>query len=230
MATVLSFLSFFGILIGLVSLAYPLRFMYIHDRRTAAIVLAVSVVTFLPAAVIDGTQQQQARARQEQAASVPPPVATPPKSPAERAEEECNKLSGAAPDCKEVLTRLMVEEMAHPKAPAPVAAVAPRRGSCKSDWRQCSDNADLVNNFEDITRGSVLCQYAAKELAKYGSPSFPFLSFYNFRSGSDYVRTGLATLVEPKAEFQNAYGTMVHSVITCKYDLNSRQVVDVSVN
>jgi hypothetical protein len=78
MATVLSFLSFFGILIGLVSIAYPLRFMYIHDRRTAAIVLAVSVVTFLPAAAIDGAQQQ-ARARAEQAAAAPQLVAPPPK-------------------------------------------------------------------------------------------------------------------------------------------------------
>jgi hypothetical protein len=149
MATFLSFLSFFGILIGLVSLAYPLRFMYIHDRRTAAIVLAVSVVTFLPASVIDGTQQQ-ARARQEQAASVPPPVATPPKSPAERAEEECNKLSGAAPDCKEVLTRLIVEKMAHPKAPAPAAVEKVALGK---PWRQWSE--DEMTEF--MRQGLIIC-------------------------------------------------------------------------
>ena len=72
--------------------------------------------------------------------------------------------------------------------------------------------------------------YAAKKLAKYGSPSFPFIYFTRFHRGSDYVRTGLATLIEPEAEFQNGYGAMVHSVVTCKYDLNSQQVVDVSVD
>ena len=104
-----------------------------------------------------------------------------------------------------------------------------RRGSCNCDWRQCSDNADLINNLGDISRGSVSCQYAAKKLAKYGSPSFPFFSFSRFHTGSDYVRTGLTTLIEPEAEFQNGHGAMVHSVVTCKYDLNS-QVVDVSVD
>src|ERR1700692_4193037 len=111
MATVLSFVSFFGILIGLVSLAYPLRFMFIQDRRTAAIVLAASVVTFLPAAVIDGAQQQ-ARARAEQAPAAPPPAPPPQKTAAERAEEAC-KVSGAIPNCKEVLTKEITEEMAH---------------------------------------------------------------------------------------------------------------------
>ena len=228
MATALSFLSFFGILIGLVSLAYPLRFMYIHDRRTAAIVLAASVMTFLPAAVIDGAQQQ-ARARAEQAAAAPLLAPPPQKTAAERAEESC-KVSGAIPNCKEVLTKEIAEEMEHPKPPAPAPAVVQHSGSCNSDWHQCSDNADLLNNFSDITRGSVSCMYAAKKLAKYGSPSFPFIYFRRFHSGNDYVRTGLATLIESDAEFQNAYGAMVHSVVTCKYDLNSQQVVNVSAD
>jgi hypothetical protein len=156
MATFLSFLSFFGILIGLVSLAYPLRFMYIHDRRTAAIVLAASVVTFLPAAVIDGGQRQD-RARAEQAASVPPPVATPPKSPAERAEEECNKVSGAIPDCKEVLTKQIAEEMAHPKAPPPAAvekvSAAVEKVAPGKPWRQWSE--DEMTEF--MRRGLIIC-------------------------------------------------------------------------
>jgi hypothetical protein len=229
MAAVLSLLSFFGILIALVSLVYPLRFMYIRDRRTAAIVLAASVVTFLPATVIDGVQQQQARARAEQAAAAPPPAPSPQKTAAERADEACN-VSGAIPNCKEVLTKLIAEEMANPKAPAPAPAVVQRSGSCNSDWRQCVDNADLMNNFGDISRGSLSCEYAAKKLAKYGSPSFPFFSFSRFRRGDDYVRAGLATLIEPEAMFQNGYGAMVHSVVTCKYDLNSQKVVDVSVD
>jgi hypothetical protein len=87
-----------------------------------------------------------------------------------------------------------------------------------------------MNHFSDITRGSASCMYAAKKLAKYGSPSFPFIYFGGFHSGNDYVRTGLATLIESDAEFQNAYGAMVHSVVTCNYDLSSQKVVNVSVD
>lgn len=223
MMTVASFLSFLGILIGLVSVAFPLRFLYIRDRRTAAIVLTVSVVAFLPVTAIDGAKEQ-ALARQEQ-----PAIAPTPKSPAELAEEVC-QTPGAIPDCEVVLTKQIAEERAHPKKPEPVPAVASRKGSCNSDWRQCADNADLMNNFKDSSRGSLSCQYAAKKLAKYGAPSFPFFSFSTFSSGNEFVRTGQATLVEPNAEFQNGYGTIVHIVVTCKYDLNSQQVVDVSLD
>jgi hypothetical protein len=154
MATVLSFLSFFGILIGLVSIAYPLRFMYIHDRRTAAIVLAVSVVTFLPAAAIDGAQQQ-ARARAEQAVAAAQPVA-PPKSAADLAEEACN-VSGAIPDCKEVMTKQIAEGMAHPKAPAPAAvekvSAAVEKVAPGKPWRQWSE--DEMTEF--MRQGLIIC-------------------------------------------------------------------------
>ena len=155
MATVLSFLSFFGILIGLVSIAYPFRVMYIHDRRTAAIVLAVSVVTFLPAAAIDGAQQQ-ARARAEQAAAAPQLVAPPPKSAADLAEEACN-VSGAIPDCKEVMTKQIAEGVAHPKAPAPAAvekvSAAVEKVAPGKPWRQWSE--DEMTEF--MRQGLIIC-------------------------------------------------------------------------
>ncbi|QAU44200.1 hypothetical protein [Bradyrhizobium guangzhouense] len=223
MATVLSFLSFFGILIGLTSVVFPLRFLYIRNRKAGSIVLAVSVVTFLPAAAIDGARQQAA-ALQEQTTPVPTP-----KSPAELAGELC-KASGAIPNCREVLTRQIAEDRAHPKSPEVAATVVTPSGSCKTDWRRCSSNAELVNSFDDIGYGSVSCLYAAKKLAKYGTPSFPFLSFSDFRSDSDFVRTGVATLVEPNAEFQNGFGAMAHTIVTCKYDLASHRVVDLSID
>jgi hypothetical protein len=175
---------------------------------------------------VPGSRPGRARSGLRPHRSPPPP---PQKTAAERAEESC-KVSGAIPNCKEVLTKEIAEETAHPKAPAPTPAVVQPSGSCNSDWRQCSDNADLMNNFSDITRGSVSCMYAAKKLAKYGSPSFPFIYFSTFHSGSDYARTGLVTLIESDAEFQNAHGAMVHSVVTCKYDRNSQQVVNGSVD
>jgi hypothetical protein len=101
--------------------------------------------------------------------------------------------------------------------------------SCKSDWRLCSDNADLINNFGDITRGQSYCKIEAEKLAKYGTPKFPWLAFSTFHKGSDYVKTGIAVLLEKDAQFQNGFGAMVHSTVTCRYDLNRQEVLDASV-
>jgi hypothetical protein len=102
--------------------------------------------------------------------------------------------------------------------------------SCKSDWHLCSDNADLINNFGDITRGQAYCKIEAEKLAKYGTPKFPWLAFSTFHRGSDYVNTGIAVLLEKDAQFQNGFGAMVHSTVTCRYDLNRREVLDATVS
>jgi hypothetical protein len=101
--------------------------------------------------------------------------------------------------------------------------------TCKSDWRLCSDNADLVNNYNEITRAHAYCEIEAKKLAKYGTPKFPFLSFGTFFKGNNYVKTGVVTLVENDAQFSNAFGAMVHSTVTCRYDLNRKEVLDANV-
>lgn len=101
--------------------------------------------------------------------------------------------------------------------------------TCKSDWRLCADNADLINNFGDITRGQVSCKYEANKLAKYGSPTWPWFPFGTFYKGNEYVKTGIATLVEKDAQFSNAFGAMVHSTVTCRYDLNLQKVLDATV-
>jgi hypothetical protein len=101
--------------------------------------------------------------------------------------------------------------------------------SCKSDWHLCSDNADLINNFGDITRGQAYCKIEAEKLAKYGTPKWPWLAFSTFHRGSDYVKTGIAVLLEKDAQFQNGFGAMVHSTVTCRYDLNRQEVLDANV-
>ncbi|WP_315736290.1 MULTISPECIES: zinc ribbon domain-containing protein [unclassified Bradyrhizobium] len=102
--------------------------------------------------------------------------------------------------------------------------------TCKSDWRRCSDNADLVNNFRDISYGQASCKTEAQKLAKFGEPKFPFLAFSTFYKGDNYVKSGIVTLVEKEAQFQNGFGAMVHSTVICKYDLNIKQAVDVKVS
>lgn len=102
--------------------------------------------------------------------------------------------------------------------------------TCRTDWRLCADNSDLINNFTDISRGQVSCKMEAEKLAKYGTPKWPWLSFSTFRKGNEYVQTGVAILIEKDAQFQNGFGAMVHSTVTCKYDLKSQTVLDAVVS
>jgi hypothetical protein len=101
--------------------------------------------------------------------------------------------------------------------------------SCKSDWHLCRDNADLVNNFGDITLAHAYCEVESKRVAKYGTPKFPSFAFSTFYKGDAYVKTGIATLIEKDAQFSNAFGAMVHSTVTCRYDLNKKEVLDESI-
>jgi len=109
-------------------------------------------------------------------------------------------------------------------------AVNGAKPSCKSDWKLCADNADLMNNFNGITRVTIDCKRAAQKLAKYGDPKFPWLSFGAFFTGNDYVKTGIVTAIEKEAQFQNGFGAWANSAVSCKYDLNANKVLDVSVS
>jgi zinc-ribbon domain len=101
---------------------------------------------------------------------------------------------------------------------------------CTSDWRKCSDNADLVNHYLSDYRAQDSCKSEAEKLARYGSPKFPWLyPFSTFYSGDQYLKTGIAVLVEKEAQFSNAFGGMVRSTVTCTYDLNQKKVLNVSI-
>ena len=110
------------------------------------------------------------------------------------------------------------------RTPSPPAAP-----SCRSDWRLCNDNADLMNNHSDISWAQASCEVEAKKLAKYGTPKFNTFPFGSFQWGDSYVKTGIAILVEKDAQFSNAFGAMVHTGVTCRYDLNSRGVLGVQI-
>ena len=106
---------------------------------------------------------------------------------------------------------------------------APPAKSCKNDWRLCSNNADLVNNYSAWYKVQAGCKTAAKNAARYGSPEFPWFSFGSFKPGKDYPQTGLVTSIEKDAQFSNGFGAMVHSTVVCTYDLATEIVTKVSV-
>jgi hypothetical protein len=55
--------------------------------------------------------------------------------------------------------------------------------------------------------------YAGNEMAKYGTPEWPWLKFGRFLKGDDFPRTGVISLVEKDAKFSNAFGAMVHVTV-----------------
>jgi hypothetical protein len=101
---------------------------------------------------------------------------------------------------------------------------------CASDWRQCKDNADFANNYGDILKIQIRCKSEAEKIAKYGTPKFPWLYFFaTFLKGDSYPKTGIVVLLEKDAQFSNAFGAMVHSTVTCSYDLDLDKVSNVSI-
>ena len=103
--------------------------------------------------------------------------------------------------------------------------------TCKSDWTLCTDNADLMNEYlMNDGRAFYDCKAEASKRAKYGDPKFPWpFYFATFHKGNQYPKTGIAILIENEAQFQNGFGAMVHSKVTCTYDLHAQRVLDISI-
>ncbi|MCG5526833.1 MULTISPECIES: SH3 domain-containing protein [Halorhodospira] len=104
-----------------------------------------------------------------------------------------------------------------------------RPEGCHDNWTKCKDNKDLINNYAGITDAQISCERAASELAKYGDPDFPFISFGRFRQGDNYIEEGVIELIENEAKMSNAFGSMLRVRIHCYYDLETEQVVDIDI-
>jgi ssDNA-binding Zn-finger/Zn-ribbon topoisomerase 1 len=101
---------------------------------------------------------------------------------------------------------------------------------CRSDWTKCADNEQLVNRYSDWSHVKVECKQAANDRAKYGNPDWPWLPFGSFYKGNNYITSGVVVAVEPDAQFSNGFGGMVHSRVTCTYDLRAKRVTNVDVS
>lgn len=128
-----------------------------------------------------------------------------------------------------VLVVIIAAIVSHDSPSDKTTPPAPILPSCKSDWRLCADNADLVNNFSGISKAQAACKLAAEKLAKYGDPDFPWLSFSTFYNGNTYLKSGVVTLIEKNAKFSNGFGAMVHTAVECSYDLAAKKVLDSTI-
>lgn len=119
-------------------------------------------------------------------------------------------------------------QAAHQSTPRP----STQEELCESDWGKCADNEQLVGHYKGWTRVRAACQVEANALAKYGTPDWGGWlkpTFGTFLTGTDYVTRGVAVAIEGDAQFQNGFGAMVHSQVTCTYDLRANRVVDIEI-
>lgn len=103
-----------------------------------------------------------------------------------------------------------------------------RNKSCVYNWKACSDNKDLVNNYQGITSAKSRCERAVEKGAKFGTPDWGGWlrsSFGTFYTGNHYIENGTVTLIEPNVKLQNGFGAMVKSEVECIYDLKRGEVL-----
>jgi|GEM_PF-5081019 len=81
--------------------------------------------------------------------------------------------------------------------------------ACHADWRKCRDNKEIVYTWAGGPGGitpRVTCEFAANDLAKYGTPEwpgFPAYSFNNFRAQAKaHWPRGILSLSKLKRDFR----------------------------
>jgi hypothetical protein len=121
-----------------------------------------------------------------------------------------------------------------------VSMAAEKEPTCRDDWHICKDNRELVNSYmpflNPANKGNLTvvgmsnaCKEKAEAMAKYGTPKWPWFAFSSFYDGDNYIKTGRVSLVEPDAQFSNAFGAMAHVRVMCIYDLKDSKVMDINV-
>ena len=114
-------------------------------------------------------------------------------------------------------------------AAAEADAAQAAEDACRDDWHRCKDNSMLVNKSNVDAEAVVACKDEADKEARFGHPDFPFIAFGTFYKGDSYITSGVMVLEEPDAGFQNGFGAMARSTVTCSYDMNKKAVVDMEI-
>jgi hypothetical protein len=109
------------------------------------------------------------------------------------------------------------------------AGRASAKPSCRTEWRNCSDNVQMAREYVPWDSIRIDCRFSATRGALHGDPEWPSSAFEEFRKGNDFSKTGLAFLAEPNAHFHTAAGEMVPTRVDCVYDLDQGAVLDIKV-
>ena len=101
---------------------------------------------------------------------------------------------------------------------------------CKTDWKKCTDNKMLVNEFDGIVKIKTACKLQANSQAKYGDPQWKWITFGTFLKGNDYIKNGLVVLFDNQVKFQNGFGAYKKTEVECIYSLKSNKITALRIN
>ena len=105
MIALVELLSLLGILVGLISVAVPLRFLRIDSRRMALVVVATCTATFV--AALNGPARSPSEATKMESADTQRTLASP------TVDDGC-QLAGAVANCKEEVAKIAAAKATNP--------------------------------------------------------------------------------------------------------------------
>ena len=100
---------------------------------------------------------------------------------------------------------------------------------CKSDWKKCVDNGMLINHYSGMSKAKAYCQVEANSRAKFGKPDWSWVTFGTYFVGNNYVKTGVIKIQDNRVKFQNGFGAMKKSSVTCQFDLKNKSIVSLYI-
>lgn len=113
MSAAVALIALVGLFVSLVSIVFPLKFLYIHNRGIAMLVIVGSVIVIRSAG--SNLQDTAPVESPKQVAQVKPTIS-----------DGCD-FAGAIPNCREEMARLAAEEAAHPLPPRPATSTTRER-------------------------------------------------------------------------------------------------------
>ncbi|MGI9251664.1 MAG: hypothetical protein ACR2PR_10770 [Pseudohongiellaceae bacterium] len=105
------------------------------------------------------------------------------------------------------------------------------RTPCEKDWRDCVTVSQFKreNNlwFEYVAR----CKRTAESQAKYGDVDWGgwFTPNFDYYGTSSDIQSGVITLIDNVAQYQNVFGGRVKAQTDCTVNLNTGSLVDIKI-
>lgn len=114
----------------------------------------------------------------------------------------------------------------------PVHEVIARRkqeAECVTDWTRCGNNEQFINvsDIADDARND--CAAEARKVVRPRDLDLSIVPFSSYMSGTDYVKEGVALLIDPNASIENDFGAEMSVTLECYYSLNEMKVMLVNM-
>jgi len=125
-----------------------------------------------------------------------------------------------------------IGEMTGSHGPSEPAKAEDTSPTCKTDWKLCKDNFDVLLNYQyGMSSPKAYCYDAAMRSAKFGDPKLPrkFAAFDKLALEQP-EQLGMVRLLEDDAQFQNGFGAYAHVQVVCDYDFATHGVANIKVN